>query len=239
MHVKRLKIKVLFIIQLLLFVSAKMHAQSIEKLKVNYPYLLYLPKQYDSLKDNWPLLIYLHGGSQKGNDLNKLKAYGPPSLVDKGKNFDFIIASPQCPDGKFWSTDNWFDYLYNELVLKYHVDTSRIYISGISMGGYGAFITAMDFPEKFAAIIPLCGGCNDSDTSRICSISAIPIWAFHGTADETVRIDETKRIVNKLQQCNGNIAFTPLENEGHGIQFIYERTDIYDWMLKQNRNKSK
>ena len=167
--------------------------------------------------------------------MNKLKAYGPPSLVDKGRDFEFIIASPQCPDGKYWSSENWFDSLYNELVSKCHVDTNRVYISGISMGGYGAFITAMDHPEKFAAIVSLCGGCNDNDTSRICSISRIPVWAFHGTSDDIVSINETKRIVNKLKDCGGNMKFTPLENEGHGIQFIYERQDIYDWMLEQHR----
>ena len=210
-----------------------LRAQAINKARVKYRYLLYLPKAYDSSNKKWPVLIYLHGGSQKGNDLSKLKAYGPPSLVEKGRSFDFIIASPQCPDGKYWSTENWFDSLYNDLVSKYHIDINRIYISGISMGGYGAFITAMDHPEKFAAILSLCGGCNDSDTSRICSISRIPVWAFHGTADDIVYISETKRIVNKLEQCNGNIKFTPLENEGHGLQFVYERQDIYDWMLKQ------
>ncbi|CAN5496843.1 hypothetical protein BH10BAC3_BH10BAC3_01820 [soil metagenome] len=105
------------------------------------------------------------------------------------------------------------------------------------MGGYGAFITAMDHPEKFAAILPLCGGCNDSDTSRICSINKIPIWAFHGTADDMVSISETKRIVVKLKECGGNIKFTSLENEGHAIQFIYERPEIYNWMLKHRKNQ--
>ena len=219
---------------IMVFISCSIiHAQAIEKVKAKYNYLLYLPKSYDSSNKKWPVIICLHGGSQKGNDLSKLKAYGPPSLVEKGRSFDFIIASPQCPDGKYWSTENWFDSLYNDLVSKYHIDINRIYISGISMGGYGAFITAMDHPEKFAAILSLCGGCNDSDTSRICSISRIPVWAFHGTADDIVSISETKRIVNKLEQCNGNIKFTPLENEGHGLQFVYERQDIYDWMLKQ------
>lgn len=219
---------------MMMVLKSSLSAQTADKVKARYNYLLYLPDNYDSLK-NWPLMIYLHGGSQKGNDLNKLKAYGPPQLIDQGKKFDFIVASPQCPDGRYWSTENWFDSLYAELLAGYRVDTNRVYLTGISMGGYGTYITAMDHPGKFAALLALCGGCNDSDTSRICNLRNVPIWASHGTADDIVSINETKRIVNRLEQCNGKIKFTPLENEGHGIQFIYEQQDIYDWMLAQRR----
>ena len=103
------------------------------KIKVKYDYLLYLPKDYSENTKKYPLLIYLHGGSQKGNDLNKLKAYGLPYLIDKGQNFDFIVVSPQCPDGKYWSTENWFDSLYSDLVTQYRIDTDRIYCTGISI----------------------------------------------------------------------------------------------------------
>jgi predicted peptidase len=145
------------------------------KTKVSYPYLLYTPDDYKKNTKKYPLVIYLHGGSQKGNDLNKLKTYGLPYLVSKGKSFNFIIASPQCPDDKYWSTDNWLDSLYTLLTATYRIDTNRIYLTGISMGGYGTYITAMDFPDKFAALVPLCGGCNDSDTARICNLKNIPI----------------------------------------------------------------
>jgi predicted peptidase len=220
---------------MLIVLKDNLSAQLIDKVKANYNYLLYLPDNYDSLK-SWPLMIYLHGGSQKGDDLNKLKAYGPPQLIEQGRKFDFIIASPQCPGGKYWSTENWFDSLYTSLISKYHVDTNRIYLTGISMGGYGTYITAMDHPEKFAALLALCGGCNDSDTSRICNIKNIPTWAFHGTADDMVSIHETERIVDALKACDGRIKYTPLVNKGHGIQFIYELPDVYEWLLKQHKN---
>lgn len=229
-----MSVKSCLIFAMMMVLKSSLSAQTADKVKARYNYLLYLPDNYDSLK-NWPLMIYLHGGSQKGNDLNKLKAYGPPQLIDQGKKFDFIVASPQCPDGRYWSTENWFDSLYAELLAGYRVDTNRVYLTGISMGGYGTYITAMDHPGKFAALLALCGGCNDSDTSRICNLRNVPIWASHGTADDIVSINETKRIVNRLEQCNGKIKFTPLENEGHGIQFIYEQQDIYDWMLAQRR----
>ncbi len=207
-----------------------------EKAKVNYKHLTYLPEKYNTDTLSYPLVIYLHGGSQKGNDLEKLKIYGLPYLVDQGKEFDFIMVAPQCPDGKYWSTENWFDPLYNEAVSNYRVDKSRVYVTGISMGGYGTYIAALDHPEKIAAIVPLCGGVNDSDTSRICVLKDVPILTYHGTADKDISIQETERIVNGLKKCEGNIIFHRLEGESHGIQYLYEtNSDIYRWLLKQRK----
>jgi predicted peptidase len=208
-----------------------------EKVKAKYNYLLYLPKDYSKSEKKYPLLIYLHGGSQRGNDLNKLKVYGLPYLIDKGKNFDFIIVSPQCPENRYWTTENWFEPLYSDLMMRYRIDTDKIYCTGISIGGYGVYIVAMDFPDKFTAIVPLCGGINDSDTSRVCNICNIPIWTFHGTADDKIPINETERIVSRLRKCKGKIKFTKLQNEGHGIEYLYEiKSQIYEWLLKQKKN---
>jgi len=103
------------------------------------------------------------------------------------------------------------------------------------MGGFGTWQAAMDYPDRFAAIIPLCGGCNES--TEICRINKLPIWIFHGTADSMINVNETERLVHRLEKCNGNIKFTRLENGGHGIQDIYERQEIYDW-LKRQKNKN-
>ena len=204
-----------------------------QKQPVRYPYQLYLPKNYAATKQTFPLVIYLHGGSQRGIDLTKLNLYGLPKLVGQGGNFPFIIASPQCPDGKFWSTDNWFDSLYTELTSRYRIDRKRVYLTGISMGGYGTWQTAVAHPTTFAAIMPLCGGCDDS--TQICKISRVPIWAFHGTADDLVPIDETARLVKRLRQCRGKVRFTRLQNEGHGIQYLYENPKLYQWLLTHRR----
>lgn len=208
------------------------------KPKADYNYLIYLPKDYSEQAKSYPLVIYLHGGSHKGNDLNKLKEYGLPYLVDQGHDFDFIIVSPQCPDSKYWSSDNWFEPLYEKIVAGYRVNIDKVYLTGISMGGYGTFIVAMDHPDKFAAIVPLCGGCNDSDTTRICNLKNIPIWAFRGTADDMVPISETERIVKALDTDNGKVKFTKLEGDGHGIQYLYEKypPQIYEWLLEQSRS---
>ena len=224
---------ILFTIFVLLVFQGKINAQDIAKSKEKYKYLLYLPKDYAANKAIYPLVIYLHGGSQRGRDLNKLKTYGLPYVVEKGRDFPFIVVSPQCPEGKFWSTDNWFDSLYTDLITNYRVDVKRVYLTGISMGGYGTWQTAIAHPDKFAAIAPLCGGCDDS--TQVCQIRHIPVWTFHGTADDLIPITETERLVKRLQSCGGRVKFTRLENEGHAIQYLYEKQDLYDWLLKQHQ----
>lgn len=224
-----------FIILLMSFsYITSLSAQSLSKTEAKYNYLIYLPK--DHLEKKYPVIIYLHGSSHRGNDLNKLKQYGLPHEIDKGQEFDFIIISPQCPDGKLWSTENWFGPLYAELISKYQIDTNRIYLTGVSMGGGGVFDVAKDYPDKFAALVPLCAWA--SGIERLCSISHIPIWTFHGTEDNVVPISQTVSKVEALKSCNGNIQFTSLENQGHRIQWLYgnqESYDIYEWMLKHKK----
>jgi predicted peptidase len=230
-----MKNKLIYLIVLFIGIGGCIYPQNSVKPKIKCNYLLYQPKEYSNGTDSLPLVIYLHGGSQRGSDLNKLKTYGLPYLIDKGHNYNFIIAMPQCPDTTYWSRINWFDLLYQELTSKYRIDKNRIYVTGISMGGYGSWHAAMDFPEIIAAIVPLCGGCNDS--LDICRINKIPIWTFHGTADTVVSINETERLVNRLNSCDGNVTFTQVENAGHDITSLFEKQEIYDWLLKQRKNK--
>lgn len=229
-----MRIKIILVLGIigLLFFNAKRSNPKGEKLPASYKYLLYLPDSYDSSKGEFPLLIYLHGASVRGNELNKIKAYGLPFLIDKGENFDFIVVSPQCPASKSWSSENWFEPLYKELSEKYQIDSNRVYITGMSLGGYGAWNTAMEYPFRFAAVVPLCGG---GDIENVCELSNIPVWTFHGTADSLVPISETEKLVNALKKCNGNIKFTRLEGKGHSIHWVYEDKEIYSWMLKQNK----
>ena len=222
-----------FLLNFIFVIAAVLPGRPQSKPRVSYPYLLYLPKEYAASAEAFPLVIYLHGGSQKGNDLEKLKAYGPPKEVADGRNFPFVIASPQCPEGKYWSTDNWFEPLYAELTQKYRIDKKRIYLTGISMGGYGTWQTAVAYPDHFAAILPLCGGCDDS--TQICSLRKVPVWTLHGTADDVIPIHVTERLVSRLQECGGNVRFTRLEGEGHGIQTYYANSDWVNWLLRRHR----
>ena len=229
-----MKVQTLLFFVLILILTSSGFTQKTRKPEVKCKYLLYFPDQYKESPDSlFPLVIYLHGKSHRGNDLNKLKGYGLPYLIEKGHKYDFIIASPQCPATTTWTEIDWLSPLLNDLSEKYRIDPDRVYVVGISLGGYGTWQAAVDHPDKIAAIIPLCGGCVDS--LKICKIKNIPVWAFHGTADKLVNISETENLVEKLLNCDGNVKFTRLENAGHDITNIFEKQEIYDWLIKQRK----
>ena len=124
--------------------------------EVSSHYLLDLPKDYAE-KTDWPLLVYLHGYSESGNDLEMVKQNGPPKLVAEGKQFPFVVVSPQCPSGFYWR-GNVIMGLLDQIVENYSIDTSRVYMTGKSMGGYGTWQISHEYPERFAAIAPIAGG---------------------------------------------------------------------------------
>jgi len=213
--------------------SYGVYSQSSKKQKKDYPYLLYLPKEYKNSEKEIPLVIYLHGASCKGSNLARVKKYGLPYYVNKGKHYDFIIASPQCPSNKSWLSDNWFEPLYNKLTSKYPIDKRRVYVVGMSMGGYGAWHLAMDFPDIIAAIVPLCGGCYDS--TRISRIRQIPVWAIHGALDKAIPVNETEKLISKLISLAAPVKYTRVEDRGHNIANYFGRKEIYDWLLEQRK----
>ena len=112
---------------------------TVEKSKT-YPYLAYLPDGYEkSNAKAWPLIIYLHGSSCKGNNLDRLKKYGPPFYLERGMGVDAIVISPQCPSNRNWTAGSWFESFYKELKDKYNIDPSRVYLTGMSLGGFGTW----------------------------------------------------------------------------------------------------
>src|ERR1017187_1673939 len=121
-------------------------------------YLLFLPEGYDAkAAKRWPLMLFLHGAGERGTNVWKVATHGPPKNVAAHPDFPFIVLSPQCPEHQFWSKDVLLALL-DEIMAKYAVDTNRVYLTGLSMGGYGTWDLGMAYPEKFAAIAPICGG---------------------------------------------------------------------------------
>lgn len=206
------------------------------KREPHYQYLTYLPKQYDlSGKKQWPLIIYLHGKSACGNDLDKVKRYGLPFFTDRGMQLDAIAVAPQCPEGKNWTTEDWFTPFMNELAEKYRIDTTRIYLTGMSLGGFGTWDLAIKYPHKFAAIAPLCGG---GRPQQVCVIKDVPIWVIHGDQDEQVPISRSEEMVDALKKCGGNPKFTVLKGYPHDIHRTYGDENLYKWMLQFSLHKS-
>ncbi|HTO94351.1 MAG TPA: PHB depolymerase family esterase, partial [Bacteroidota bacterium] len=123
---------------------------------VQAPYLVYLPPDYGKDERAWPLVLFLHGAGERGTRVELVKRHGPPKLAAAGRQFPFILVSPQCPEDEYWSVPV-LKALLDRILATYRVDRSRIYLTGLSMGGNGTWRMAMAYPDLFAAIAPICG----------------------------------------------------------------------------------
>lgn len=209
----------------------KQKAELVVRITMNY--LLYLPEDYDQ-KESWPLILFLHGAGERGDDLELVKVHGPPKLIANGQKFPFIVVSPQCPEALSWDPEK-LTALLDTIVEKYKVDTDRIYVTGLSMGGFGTWSLAMHTPDRFAAIAPICGGGESRYADRIVGL---PIWAFHGDKDEAVPIKRSQDIVNAVQKAGGNVEFTVYPGVGHDSWTeTYDNPKLYEWFLSHTRKK--
>jgi predicted peptidase len=197
------------------------------------PYLLYLPAGADK-KEGLPLILYLHGKSLRGNNLEMLKQYGLSALLEKQLSIPFIVVSPQCPADKMWvDEEDALLKLIDQVAASHVVDPSRIYVTGHSMGARGTWFLASRHPEKFAAIVPLADG--PVDMSWAGKLKNVPIWTFHGTADDLAPFDQTDQFVKELKRVGADVRFTPLPGMDHFILDEYGNKEIYDWLLQHKR----
>ncbi|MCL3781443.1 hypothetical protein EMN47_13715 [Prolixibacteraceae bacterium JC049] len=218
-----------------LFSQSTFAQQTAGKFTVEMDYLLYLPQDYNKdANQNWPLILFLHGAGEQGNDLEKIKKHGPPMLIEKGKQFPFIIVSPQATRG--WNADFLMQML-QEIIQKHKVDKDRIYLTGLSMGGYGTWKMGAKFPNFFAAIVPICGGGNPTE---IWKLRHMPVWCFHGDADHIVPLSQSEMMVTPLKEINQQVKFTIFPNTGHESWIeAYNDPKLYEWLLSHKRYKHK
>jgi len=217
--------------------------QQAEKLKkqivreVNLDYLLFLPQDYGKEQGKkWPLMIFLHGAGERGSDVNKVKTHGPPKVVEQKKDFPFILVSPQCPEGQGWEPEEVIALL-DEIQGKYKVDPDRVYLTGLSMGGFGTWETATQHPERFAAIAPICGGGRPFMARRL---KSLPTWVFHGEKDNVVPIKRSEEMVEAVKAAGGDVQFTRYLEAGHDSWTeSYNNPKLYEWFLSHTRGEKK
>lgn len=200
----------------------------------NFGYVKYLPRDYDESK-KYPLVIFLHGAGERGDDLDHAMRHGYMKYVrEEGKEYPFIFVAPQCPNGKYWGcyTESllaFIDYVTETLP----VDTDRIYLTGLSMGGTGTWMTAMAAPEKFAAIAPICGsgivwngGC----------LSRLPIFIYHGDCDDIVPITESIGMLRAVNKNGGRAQMKICYGVGHNAwDYAYTDESLIEWLLSQHK----
>ena len=200
----------------------------------HFGYIRYLPKDFDENK-KYPLVLFLHGAGEWGEDLETVTRLGYLHFVkEEGKDYPFIILAPQCPKGRFWGcyTESLLAFL-DEMCASLPVDMDRIYLTGPSMGGTGTWMLAMAAPERFAAIMPVCGtGIYWFGEALV----DVPVYAVHGDKDDVVPVEESIRMVESVNKRGGNAKLKILEGYDHNAWgYAYGSNELLDWLLAQNK----
>jgi predicted peptidase len=203
-------------------------------------YLLYVPKADPSQPGKrWPLVLFLHGSGERGTNVNLVAVHGPPKQVAAGREFPFILVSPQCPANQIWDNDTLLALL-DSLQAQLPVDPTRVYVTGLSMGGYGTWSLALKHPERFAAVAPICGGGDRIRTllpSQQLALKTLGIWAFHGAKDNVVPLSESQNMVDAVKRAGvTDVSLTIYPDDGHDSwTHAYNEPGFYDWLLKHRR----
>jgi predicted peptidase len=220
---------------------------------VTIRYMLFVPKGYKSEGKKWPLILFLHGlGECSNDDLSRVKIHGPAHFVDSRPDFPFVVVTPQLPppagykEGVAYSSEqiialahdawkpNELIKLVDHVVSNLNIDRQRVYVTGLSMGGYGTWRLVAEYPDRFAAAVPICGGGEPEKMAR--SLSRVPIWAFHGAKDGTVPVEKSQQMVDAVKRAGGDVKLTIYANGQHDSwKPTYDNPKVYDWLLEHRR----
>jgi predicted peptidase len=214
-------------------------------------YRLLVPVNYDS-DQQYPLILFLHGAGERGDDNEAQLKWGVTRFSEKEimKKYSAFVIAPQVPEGEFWAHLNWRQTdleteseprlplklsieVINKIIDEFPIDTSRVYITGLSMGGFGTWDAIIRYPDKFAAALPVCGG---GDISRAADIAHIPIWNFHGALDEVVPADLSRSMIHAIIEAGGTPGYTEYPHVGHDSWIpAYNDDYVLDWLFSQSR----
>lgn len=229
---KRILVLILFL-NTIIAANLMFGQQTAQKFDKEVNYLLSLPDGYNrDTITKWPVIIFLHGSGERGADLEKVKVHGPPKLINAGQKMPFVVVSPQVGPLDSWWYSDLIMLMIKDIKKKYRVDEDRVYLTGLSMGGYGSWDLAIKYPELFAAIAPICGA---GDPSAVWTIRHMPVWIFHGGKDQTVPVKNSKTMYKALLPY-GNVKLTIYPEAGHDSWTeTYNNPELYTWFLSHKR----
>jgi predicted peptidase len=199
-------------------------------------YLLYLPDGYEAESEaEFPLLLFLHGGGSSGDDLEMLKRSGLAGKIEEGKSFPFLVLTPQNPRKRGLWNETALITLLDKIEQEYRVDRSRIWVAGLSRGGYGAWRMAIQYPDRFAALVAVCGETPDHYARWL---GDMPIWVFHGEKDRTILIKESDEMVAALKKNGNPVRYTKYPDTGHNAwDQAFSNPELYTWLLAQKKKQ--
>jgi poly(3-hydroxybutyrate) depolymerase len=205
------------------------------QVKDGYNFWLYTPDiKDDTLAHPLPVLIFLHGQSLTGNHLDKVRRYGVIDAIEKGRRIDAIVIAPQCPAGTPWMPNRIMNVL-NWVQSNYQTDTNRVYVAGMSLGGYGTMDFAGTYPDRVTAAAALCGG---GTPKLACNLAKVPLWVMHGTADRAVPLSESQKMVDAIAACGdtSRLIFTKFPGYSHGdLARVLYSEDLFVWLLSHDK----
>jgi predicted peptidase len=189
-------------------------------------------------KDKKPLIVFISGDGEKGTDIEKVKIHGPLKYL-KNHELDAYVLAPQCKENENWDIDA-IHQLIEKIQKENNIDSNRIYVTGLSSGGWAAWNLALAYPDMFAAIVPISGFVDLIELEGACKIANIPTRIFHGLLDDVVKVDYAITIYKELKKCNAkDVKLTIFDDAGHDSWTrVFDSKEIYDWMLQQKRTNT-
>lgn len=201
-----------------------------------FPHIIRRPQ---ILKKNLPLIVFLHGAGERGNgsneEIGRVESNGVLTFTPENEERDCIMLIPQCPEDTTWCGHiESVKKLIDSVIQKYDIDTHRVYLTGLSMGGFGTWYTALTYPKLFAAIVPVCGGGMPWNSYML----DMPVWAFHGSLDTSVLPSNSIDMINALMKNKKpelDVRFNLLTGVGHNAWDYAYTNELYDWIMAQRR----
>ena len=213
--------------------TAHRHAAALT-LDVDLPYLLHVPDGA-APAGGWPLVLFLHGSGERGDDAEQLRRQGLPKQLETGLAFPAIVLSPQCPVGDVWPQHfHAVLHLLDAVAARHGADLDRVVATGLSLGGAGTVHLVAAHPERFAALAPICGPWTWYYANP--ELARLPMWAFHGDADDVVSVDDSRRLVARVRELGGTPRYTEYPGVGHDAWTpAYGDPEVLAWLVGQRR----